>query len=115
MNAGDGRTVWLALPANRDEFGARPPSLLAEEAFVAAGAVVFVVHGDAQIVVGRLIDARPDVALVDALARLQLAARRLGCAIRLGEVSSDLRGLLVLTGLAECLGVEPRRETEGRE
>jgi hypothetical protein len=82
---------------------------------VAADAVVLVVHGDAEMVVGRLTGARPDLALVDALSRLQLAARRLGCAIRLDGASRDLRDILELTGLAGRLGVEPRREAEGSE
>ena len=44
--------------------------------------------------------ASPDLALVDALARLQLIARRLGCSIRLQQASADLLGLLDLIGLA---------------
>ena len=82
---------------------------------MAADAVVLVVHGDAEVVVGRLTGARPDITLVDAIARLQLAARRLGCSIRLGGVSSDLRGILELAGLGNDLGVEPRREAESGE
>jgi ABC-type transporter Mla MlaB component len=41
----------------------------------------------------------PDLVTVDALARLQLAARRLGCAVRLRDASADLRGLLAFAGL----------------
>lgn len=43
----------------------------------------------------------PDLATLDTLARLQLAARRLGGAIRLQHPSRDLCQLLELTGLAE--------------
>jgi hypothetical protein len=53
----------------------------------------------------------PDLGLVDALARLQLMARRRGCAIRLLPCE-ELRELLLLVGLAEALSVEPRREAE---
>jgi STAS domain len=49
--------------------------------------------------VGALVE--PDVAAVDALARLQLAARRSGCRICLQRVAPELRDLLDLMGLAE--------------
>jgi hypothetical protein len=49
---------------------------------------------------------RPDLALVDALARLQLMARRRGCSIRV-HTCDELRELLLLVGLAEVLGLEP--------
>ncbi len=48
-----------------------------------------------------------DLGLVDGLARLQLAATRLGWSIRLTCVEPELRGLIALTGLTDRLGVEP--------
>ena len=45
----------------------------------------------------------PDAVAVDALARLQLAARRHGCAIRLRGASPDLRALVALMGLDDVL------------
>ncbi|MDX6721547.1 MAG: hypothetical protein QOJ63_3801 [Solirubrobacteraceae bacterium] len=45
----------------------------------------------------------PDAVTVDALARLQLAARRHGCTIRLRHASGDLRELLAFMGLADVL------------
>lgn len=66
-------------------------------------AVVVLRHGDAEVVVARLGAVRPDMALVDALCRLQLAARRLGCSIALREPSPELRALLDLVGLAEVI------------
>jgi ABC-type transporter Mla MlaB component len=78
--------------------------------------------GDARLVVCDVSGlADPDVATVDALARLQLAARRSGCQIRLHRPCARLRGLLVLTGLAEAiplapsLPLQPRGEPEERE
>jgi anti-anti-sigma regulatory factor len=56
-----------------------------------------------------------DLAVVDTLARLALAERRLGRKLGLGEVPGELRELLVLTGLDRVLGVEPEREAEERE
>ena len=50
-----------------------------------------------------------DVATVDALARLQLAARRVGRRIRVRHASAELQELLALTGLGNVLGVEPGR------
>ena len=44
-----------------------------------------------------------DAVTADALARLQLAARRRGCQIRLRNVSDDLRALLALMGLDDVL------------
>ena len=52
------------------------------------------------------------LAAVEALARLQLAARRKGLDLRLHVVSRELRDLIELAGLTEVLGVEPRRQTE---
>ena len=49
----------------------------------------------------------PDATTVDALARLQLNARRLGQEVRLSHVSSELRELLDFVGLGEVLRVEP--------
>jgi anti-anti-sigma regulatory factor len=45
----------------------------------------------------------PDAATVDALARVQLAAHRMGGSIRLRQVDDELRGLLALAGLLEVL------------
>ncbi|MGE5690390.1 MAG: STAS domain-containing protein [Pseudomonadota bacterium] len=44
-----------------------------------------------------------DAVTVDALARLQLAARRLGCTIRLRHASPELRELVAFMGLTEVL------------
>jgi ABC-type transporter Mla MlaB component len=48
-----------------------------------------------------------DGVIVDALARLQLAARRRGCEIRLRGVSGELRELLALAGLEAVLPEGP--------
>jgi ABC-type transporter Mla MlaB component len=45
----------------------------------------------------------PDAVTVDALARLQLAARRNGCRVRLRNASAELRGLVGFMGLGDVL------------
>ncbi|MCU1451165.1 MAG: hypothetical protein JWP02_3335 [Acidimicrobiales bacterium] len=63
----------------------------------------------------------PDLGIVDALARLQLAARRLGCAVRVFGACDELRELLDLAGLRQLLGsdeelgIEMGRQTEELE
>lgn len=48
-------------------------------------------------------DVEPDAVTVDALARLQLAARRRGCRVRLRHASSELRELVAFMGLTDVL------------
>jgi ABC-type transporter Mla MlaB component len=63
----------------------------------------------------------PDAVVVDALARLQLTARRLGLQLWLIDTPSELEVLLSLMGLRGVFplsrpsGVEPRRQPEHRE
>jgi ABC-type transporter Mla MlaB component len=45
----------------------------------------------------------PDAVTVDALARLQLAAQRHACRVRLRGASEELRALVVFMGLADVL------------
>ena len=51
--------------------------------------------------VGTLVD--PDCATVDALARLQLTARRLGRQVRLRNACGELQELLALVGLGDVV------------
>jgi ABC-type transporter Mla MlaB component len=44
-----------------------------------------------------------DAVTVDALAQLQLAARRYGCQMRLLHASQELRGLIAFVGLRDVL------------
>jgi ABC-type transporter Mla MlaB component len=45
----------------------------------------------------------PDAVTVEALVRLQLAARRRGCRVRLVQASDDLRELVAFMGLTDVL------------
>jgi hypothetical protein len=69
--------------------------------------------------VGAIVD--PDVVTVDALARLQLTARRLGRQLRLRDACVELQELLAFVGLGEVMPLcsasplEPRGQAEQRE
>lgn len=80
------------------------------------------VRGKATIILcdlARLADA--DMATVDALARLALRARRMGCAVNLRDPSTELLELVGLAGLGEVLpcaadsGLEVIGQAEERE
>jgi ABC-type transporter Mla MlaB component len=49
----------------------------------------------------------PSAVTVDALARLQLAARRRGCEVRMRHASNELRKLVDFIGLADVLPQMP--------
>lgn len=53
----------------------------------------------------------PDSVTLDALARMQLTARRMGHGIRLRNASPALRWLLARTGLSGVLPTMPSRDT----
>jgi ABC-type transporter Mla MlaB component len=73
----------------------------------------------AEVALCEVSDVEPDAVSVDALARLQLAARRRGCETRLRGASSELLELLTFIGLDDVLradlGIEPQREPEQRK
>ena len=88
------------------------------------GTVVVILDRDAhggpvEVVVGRVSGRPVDLDLVDALARLQLTARRLGCSMRLRQSSKELYELLDLVGVADVLidplSLDAGREAEGGE
>lgn len=67
-------------------------------------AVVVLRRADGDVLLGPVYAAgRCDLALVDDLLRVQLAARRFGWHIRLEHVREDLRELVELAGLTEAL------------
>ncbi|MEU0160479.1 STAS domain-containing protein [Streptomyces sp. NPDC006261] len=53
---------------------------------------------------------RPDLALVEVVARLALVARRTGRQLRLRRVGPELQGLLDLVGLADVVALEGSEE-----
>ncbi|MDO8184736.1 STAS domain-containing protein [Conexibacter sp. JD483] len=56
----------------------------------------------------------PDAVAVDALARMQLAARRANCTVTLTGMEGELRALVALMGLTNVLVSEPRPPAEPR-
>jgi hypothetical protein len=73
-----------------------------------AGALLVLVRGDVELADWPLAQwDRPDLAVVDQLARWQLAARRLGCSIRLRGACGELVELLNLVGLGELVSGPP--------
>ncbi|WP_445150583.1 hypothetical protein [Baekduia sp. Peel2402] len=76
--------------------------------------VMVVVDATTELPVGRLDTRQGDLVLVDALARLALAAQRRGWRIRIdGTPPPQLGALLALCGLDRVLGlVEPQRQPE---
>ncbi|MDQ3823511.1 MAG: STAS domain-containing protein [Actinomycetota bacterium] len=52
----------------------------------------------------------PDAVTVDALARLQLAARRYACQVRLRKASEELLELVSFMGLTDVLPEQPKEE-----
>lgn len=84
-------------------------------------ALVTVVHDGTQVLIGRLVGRAPDLTVIDALARLQLAAGRAGCSIHVRVVCPEFAELVELAGLASLLddcsrsALEARRQAEAGE
>lgn len=66
--------------------------------------VVMVADDGTEVTLERIDARRADLALIDALARLQLGARRRGAVLRVHHPSDELCALLELVGLADILG-----------
>ena len=83
--------------------------------------LVTLVRGDIEVAYGRVVGRHADLAVVDALARLQLAEGRAGCSLRLRAVCPQLSELVELAGLTDLLGncqrsaLEARRQAEAGE
>jgi len=73
--------------------------------------LVVVVDDGTELVVGHMAG-RPDLGCVNALARLQLAARRCGWRLVVRDPHPNLGGLLQLCGLAGAVALEPRGQAE---
>lgn len=74
-----------------------------------------VASDESQTIVVDVATTAPDLRSVDALTRLQLAARRHGCSIRLRNANQALRELIELVGLADVLLLEAEGQAKRRE
>lgn len=74
--------------------------------------VVVLLDGEVERIIARLRTDRADLSLVDALARMQLAARRLGCGIELRGPASALHELVELVGLTDVVRATPEESDE---
>lgn len=85
-------------------------------AFAAAWACVVLVGSDGTEVAAWVVGGPgvPDLAVVDALARSQLCARRQGGSVLLRDVCEELGQLLDLVGLGREVGREPEGGEEVR-
>lgn len=82
-------------------FAIRSPMARADLPGLCARVCALLDAGGASRAVCDVAGARADAVTVDALARLQLAARRYGCTVELIRVSEELRELLELMGLSD--------------
>ena len=94
MAAAPAKTVAFAIggPISRTDL----PGLCARVCAVLEGT-------DADVVACDVTGVEPDAVTVDALARLQLAARRHGSHVRLRRASDELRELVAFMGLRDVL------------
>ena len=69
----------------------------------AAEAEALLERNEAPVVLCDVSGVEPDAGTVDALARLQLGARRHGCKVRLRNASAELLRLVEFMGLADVL------------
>jgi len=70
---------------------------------------------DADVVLCDATTLPADAATVDAVARIALAARRMGRRLVLRDAADDLIDLIAFIGVAGALGIEPWRQAEERE
>ncbi|HEV2768501.1 MAG TPA: hypothetical protein VGV63_12440 [Acidimicrobiales bacterium] len=84
-------------------------------------ALVTLVGGETEVPFGRVVGRHADLGVIDALVRLQLAAGRAGCSLRLRAVCPQLSELVELAGLTDLLGdcqqsaLEATRQAEAGE
>lgn len=84
-------------------FAIAGPITRADLAGLCARVCVLLERSGARVALCDVCDVRPDAVTVDALARLQLAAHRHGCQIRLRNAEGELSRLVALMGLADVL------------
>jgi ABC-type transporter Mla MlaB component len=97
----------MGAPAHTVAFAIRGPIERAELPGLCDRVCTLLTESRADVVVCDICDVEPDAVTVDALARLQLAARRNGCLIRLRGASPALCELVGFMGLTDVLCIRP--------
>lgn len=77
-------------------------------------AIVMIVDGAEVVVWEPPAGVRPNLAVIEHLARLRLTARRRGYELRLRDPCADLVGLITFVGLAEVFGLVESVEVVGQ-
>jgi ABC-type transporter Mla MlaB component len=84
-------------------FAIRGPIARADLPGLCARVCALLEGSGARVVLFDVCSVEPDAATVDALARLQLAARRHGCRVQLRHASAELLALVEFMGLRDVL------------
>jgi ABC-type transporter Mla MlaB component len=99
----------MALDAPRTlELAVHGPIARSDLPGLAARVCTLLEASTAEIVVCDVRDVAPDAVTVDALARLELAARRHRCRVLLRNASAELLDLVAFMGLEDVVGVDGR-------
>jgi ABC-type transporter Mla MlaB component len=93
----------MTASASHIAFAIRGPIARADLAGLCARVRVLMETSGARVAVCHVDGVAPDAVTVDALARLQLAARRHGCQVRLRGASEELCELVAFMGLRDVL------------
>ncbi len=93
----------MAPPAPALAFAINGPITRADLPGLCERVCVLLETSTAEVVLCDVHGVDPDAVTVDALARLQLAARRHGCRVRLLHASAELRQLVGFMGLRDVL------------
>jgi ABC-type transporter Mla MlaB component len=99
------RAVYLAMvaPAQTVSFVVRGPIARADLPGLCDRVCALLRATGPAVVLCDVAGVEPDAVTVDALARLQLAARRTGCRVRLRDAADELRDLVAFMGLGNVL------------
>jgi ABC-type transporter Mla MlaB component len=94
----------MAAPGPRTvAFAVRGPVARADLAGLCARVCALLRRGGPEVALCDVAGVEPDAVTVDALARLQLAAGRRGCEVKLRNASAELRELVAFMGLSDVL------------
>jgi ABC-type transporter Mla MlaB component len=92
-----------ALPPKTITFAVGGPISRSDLARLCTRVCTLLETSGADVVLCEVSGVEPDAVTIDALARLQLAARRHGCRIRLRHASRELLDLVAFMGLRDVL------------